>query len=371
MVDLKYITLAKAIQTDIETHVYREGQRIPPIRQLAELYHVNPQTAQKAVAHLASLGLLESRRGAGSRVREAGLRTGVPLLIDRQRAGFLDHLNDLTNYHARDIYLCYLMETSARKIGSGFLIYDRDETLAPPRFERELDSAQAVIVLGDLPACRMEVLGKRGIPTVHLNRLAPEGPGRMASVMIPARSLQDLAQHLYSMGHQKFLFVLSRRFDAGTVFTGRLEAFRRALASCKLGPDRVEVFEFQEASDGDAQRLKSLVSRGWTAAVAYNDLTALGLYDLAARAGLSVPGQVSVTGFDDIPVAQIVTPPLTTIHVDRKELVRLAFQALDQLRAGSTPRRMILEVPTSLITRRSVQSAGLVEPQTPTTKENV
>ncbi len=358
MVDLKYIALAKTIQTDIENNFYREGQRIPPIRRLAELYQVNPQTAQKAVAHLASLGLLESRRGAGSRVREAGLRTGIPLLIDRQRAGFLDHLNDLTNYHARDIYLCYLMETSARKIGSGFLIYDRDETIAPPRFERELDSAQAVIVLGDLPPCRLEVLRKRNIPTVHLNRLVPDGPGRMASILIPSQSLHDLAQHLYSLGHQRFLFGLSRRFDAGTVFAGRLEAFRKALASCNLGPESVEVFEFQEASEGDARRLKSLVGQGWTAAVAYNDLTALGLYELAARAGLGVPSQLSVTGFDDIPVAQIVSPPLTTIQVDRKELVRLAFQALDQLRAGPAPRRMILEVPTALITRRSVQGPG-------------
>jgi len=59
-----------------------------------------------------------------------------------------------------------------------------------------------------------------------------------------------------------------------------------------------------------------------------NDLTAIGVIGKAFDLSLDIPGDLSVVGFDDIPFAQYVIPPLTTVHISQKEIANLAFGAL-------------------------------------------
>ena len=72
-----------------------------------------------------------------------------------------------------------------------------------------------------------------------------------------------------------------------------------------------------------------------TAALASNDLTAIGMIRGIHRAGLTVPGDLSVVGFDDIWLAQFTDPPLTTVRLSRTELGQQAFHAL--VRGNITP----------------------------------
>ena len=65
-----------------------------------------------------------------------------------------------------------------------------------------------------------------------------------------------------------------------------------------------------------------------TAVLASNDLTAIGTMRAARRAGLSVPQDISVVGFDDIRLAEFTEPPLTTVRLARRELAEHAFHAL-------------------------------------------
>jgi len=95
------------------------------------------------------------------------------------------------------------------------------------------------------------------------------------------------------------------------------------------------------------------VSAGFTAAIGFNDVSAVGLYGLASRSSLSIPRDLSVTGFDDIVLAQLANPPLTTIRVDRQELVRRAFELLDTLALREQPCRIEEEIGTSLVIRQS------------------
>lgn len=356
MAEKKYIVIAEKIRTDIKNGVYTEAGRIPPIRELAKRYGANPQTVNKATAYLESSGFLEPRRGAGSMVRTPAAVPGrtkkVLMLIDRRRAQLLSDLNDLANYHGKDIYLSYLMEASARNLGSGFVVFDR-EAPPSPEFIAAVSEASAFLIQGTLPDFCFEYLIEANIPSVVINRHITPGAGRIGSILIPEGQIREMVNYLMSLGHTKFLYALSDRFDQTVLFDTRLEILRDAVASCGFAPDAVEVFIYSDVPGRDSDRLASLVSAGFTAAIGYNDVSAVGLYGLASRASLSIPHDLSITGFDDIVLAQLAIPPLTTIRVDRQELVHRAFALLDTLESREQPCRIEEQIGTSMIIRQS------------------
>lgn len=145
--------------------------------------------------------------------------------------------------------------------------------------------------------------------------------------------------------------------DARARFVG----FRDALDAAGLKPpDRPDVRgDFTERSGAFAMmELLRLRKRPPRAIVFGNDQMAVGALAVLADAGLSVPDDVAVSGFDDIQLARHVTPPLTTVRQPMRglgeECVRLLFRRLDDPSAA----REIVELPTQLIVRRSCGCAG-------------
>lgn len=354
----KYIEIAERIRKDIESGVYREGERIPPIRRLSELYDANPQTVNKATAYLASLGLLVPRQGSGSVVRipeTASRSKGVSMLIDRSRSLLLSDLDNMVNHHGKDIYLSYLMEMSRRELPSGFIVYDRDTTAVPQEFVSQLDRSAGFIVQGTLPEPYLKVLAAKNVPTVFINRPLPgPGDGRFGAVMISLDQIGGMMNYLLSLGHQKILYLFSREFEENEVFTERYEAALSGIGSWNL-PERPELRIFRFCP-GDAESLRSLealTGEGFTAGFGYNDASALSFYPLLAQCGRRIPKEFSVVGFDDIAVSRLATPPLTTIRVNRQRIVQLAFTLLDRLSGSGSGARMEETLPTELVFRSS------------------
>jgi DNA-binding LacI/PurR family transcriptional regulator len=95
-----------------------------------------------------------------------------------------------------------------------------------------------------------------------------------------------------------------------------------------------------------------------TAIIAGNDLQALGVYQAAREARLHIPEDLSVVGFDDLPVAQWVGPPLTTV---RQPLVEMAIAAAELVLAiarGDEPAQTRIELATELVIRESAAPPG-------------
>jgi LacI family transcriptional regulator len=90
-----------------------------------------------------------------------------------------------------------------------------------------------------------------------------------------------------------------------------------------------------------------------TAVLTSNDLTAIGALGAITRAGLRVPDDISVVGFDDIELSQFTQPPLTTIRLSRDELGRKAFDALYETVEGQQRSGHEIKVSTSLVLRKS------------------
>jgi DNA-binding LacI/PurR family transcriptional regulator len=86
--------------------------------------------------------------------------------------------------------------------------------------------------------------------------------------------------------------------------------------------------------------------------LASNDLTAIGMMRAVRRAGLVVPRDISIVGFDDIRLAEFTEPPLTTVRLSRQELAERAFHALLSNLDGQ-PKRPESKVETHLVVRES------------------
>jgi LacI family transcriptional regulator len=178
-----------------------------------------------------------------------------------------------------------------------------------------------------------EMARRADVPMVFLNRDV-SGP-RVAAVWIdwPAATAEVVA-YLAGLGHRRVALVVPSRTDARA--GNREDWYRPALARAGLGPDRALVFREAMSLEGGhaaGQRLLGTEPRP-TAAICHNDVMAIGLLQACAERRLRVPGDLSIVGWDDVPYASLVTPPLTTVRVPRYELGRAAARTLLDLMAG-------------------------------------
>lgn len=131
----------------------------------------------------------------------------------------------------------------------------------------------------------------------------------------------------------------------------RLMGYRQALSDAGLAEAGVDVGDFTEESGNAAMR--RLLAAGTPDAVfVANDLMAVGAMRAIADAGLRVPADVAVIGFDDAPVAQTVTPQLTTVRQPAARQGELIAERLLQLLAGEQP-SLVTIVETELVVRGS------------------
>lgn len=164
-----------------------------------------------------------------------------------------------------------------------------------------------------------------------------------------------MVQHLVALAHRRIAIIRGspRNHDAAE----RLRGWRDALRDAGLAIDPALELDgdFNEHSGYlAAQRMLALEPRP-TALFASNDAMALGAMSALRDAGLAVPGDVAVAGFDDIPMARYVDPPLSSVHVDISALgERAARCLLERIADGGAMRRALHEVlPATLVIRRS------------------
>lgn len=206
---------------------------------------------------------------------------------------------------------------------------DADEADLAREVRRRCDAI--VLCSPRMPEDQLRELIRELEPVVIINRdLAADAPVVMADYESGIRSL---AEHLYGLGHRRMMFLQgntrsasnSAREDGLAAFRLRHPDVDLALHPCGVG------FE-----DG-YQAAEAVVRTGATAVLAFNDLVGLGLISALQARGVSVPGDVSVTGFDDITFARFSTPALTTASVPVQELGEEAWIRLRALIEGAEP----------------------------------
>ena len=164
-----------------------------------------------------------------------------------------------------------------------------------------------------------------GVPVALLGQALD---GHAAVTIDNEAGAYDMTVHLAELGHRRVAHVAGGAVNADA--QARLAGYRRALAVHGLEADPALVFQgdFTEAS-GYAAGQEILGRDDRPAAVfAANDAMALGVLKALREGGLSVPADVALAGFDDVPVAAYVAPSLTTVHVPIQEMGARAVEAV-------------------------------------------
>lgn len=165
--------------------------------------------------------------------------------------------------------------------------------------------------------------------------------------------------HLADLGHTRIAFLGGP--ENTTTGRDRRRAFERLGNTGQFTLDAdlvVSCSAFNEAAGADGMQRILRSGRKFTALVAANDLLALGCYDALAAAGITCPGDVSVTGFNDMPFVDRLSPPLTSIHIQHDELgVQAARLLLEEIRGENVTRKTVRLDPR-LIVRGSTAAAA-------------
>lgn len=168
-----------------------------------------------------------------------------------------------------------------------------------------------------------------------------------------ARGSYEATRLLLDAGHRSIAFVGPGATSDG-VINARYTGYRRALSEAGFDGDHAQVVANVTFADAEAAADELLAHPAkLTAAVVTADILAIGLIKALARRGIQVPTDFSLVGFDDLPIAAMVTPTLSTVRQDIAEKARAAVELLtDQLGGHREPHRIVLE--PQLIERESV-----------------
>lgn len=191
------------------------------------------------------------------------------------------------------------------------------------------------------------------LPVVFLNS-APGGALQPALNVDNRGGARAMVTHLLDLGHRRLAFVTgpASNFDAAE----RRRGCRDALRAAGLAPaDAVEIAgDFGEESGQAAGEAIVRLSPRPTAVFAANDSMAVGVLLAFRRAGVKVPGEIAVAGFDDIPIARFASPPLSTVRLDIRTLGERALAWLLVELSGEGRSRAVREVlPIRLVLRES------------------
>ena len=165
--------------------------------------------------------------------------------------------------------------------------------------------------------------------------------------------ISEAVQHLVSLGHTDIAHIAGSHEIYSAVI--RENAFKAAIKKFVRGAGKPRIYEGDFRFEGGRHAARRILAekKRPTGVVVANDMMALGAMQEFKAAGLSIPGDISIIGFDDISFASLSEPPLTTVCSPRVEIGRRAVEAL--LLTVDRPHQLGVEIkiPTYLITRGS------------------
>ena len=327
---LKYVQIAEALKADIVAGRLAPNDRLPSFADLRERYGATPATASQAYAVLERERLVTRERGRGVFV-------GAPR---RSRTGIVAVTGGC---YARPHLWAYWsslfqgIEEAAAKAGVEMLFTKLgSETMLSDKIDGVLLSEQfADATSRKLPS---------GLPCVSL--LLPI-EGVMSMAVDDYHGVRMAIDHLLALGHRKIAYLCEGYQGYWT--RRRLCAYRDGLEEAGIARDARWLRSLPATLPGDCDfRLGGLnAMRTWlrddwrelgcTALLVHNDDAANGALQALAEAGVHVPRQVSVMGFDGAGTDQMCIPPLTTIQVPLRQIGAAGMELLLRLIRGETP----------------------------------
>jgi LacI family transcriptional regulator len=202
----------------------------------------------------------------------------------------------------------------------------------------------------------VQILKDADCPYVRIASVSLDEPARMV-VTNDSRGAAEAARHLAQLGHRRIAFISGPDTFRSSHERGR--GFREGLAEHGLSLDDALVRQGAYTFESGVEAAQSLLAAANppTAIFAGNDEMAIGVMKAARDAGLDVPGDLSIVGFDDLPMASRVWPNLTTVRLPIRDMGRMAAEKLTAGLRGLDPATLVQpEVDPSLVVRDSTSA---------------
>ncbi|WP_047865947.1 LacI family DNA-binding transcriptional regulator [Rubrobacter aplysinae] len=347
------------------------------LKKVAGVLGVSPSTVSNAYNRPDQLSP-ELRERVFETARRLGYSGPDPLgrSLRRQRAGTIGVLyTDRLSYAFRDPAAVLFLEgvsEATEEAGLGLLLIP-----GAPREKRDTEAVREAAVDGMIVFCMAEedpllaAALERRLPVVLVEQ--PPVEGLPAVVIDDEGASREAAEHLISLGHERLAVAsmeLSYQPEGGLAGVerqraatyrpslARLTGYETAVAAAGLSWEQTPVYECvgnsPEQGRAAAREILGQTPRP-TAVLCMSDLLAAGVMQEARSQGLSVPEELSVVGFDDVPEAARAEPPLTTVNQPHVEKGRQAGRGLVSL-LGGEPAPRTASLPTRLVVRSSTAS---------------
>jgi len=309
-----------------------------------------PETRQRVLATARRLGYRPSALARSLRLRRTfTLGMLIPDITNPFFPPIIKGAEDTAHARGYNVILCNTEDSS-----------EREATYLRVLRERQVDglliasSFTADTVIADLR--------KERFPFVLVNRGSSRGADDLGVLADNRAGMSSAIDHLVELGHRRIGIVAGPQ----TTTTGheRLAFAKSALRARRVRLDESLVAVSEGFSEETGYRAARRVFRAGappTAVVCANDLIALGVLRAAHEVGLSVPAELSIVGFNDIPLAGRFDPPLTTVRVPQQEMgARAATLLIAELEGEPIEARRVL-VDATLVVRASTAAPARAE----------
>lgn len=306
---------------------------------------LSPETRQRVLDAAHELGYIPD---AAARSLVSGRTWTIGLVMSRSAKQI-----------SSDAYLSHMLDSLVREAnrkGMRLMLDILEDDTIIPHCQDIIGSKRLDGVIYSGPRFHDEALdlfSKNKFPTVLMGQFPA---GSFSWVDVDNRGAAYLAtRHLAELGHRQIACITNAPLEY-TAAAQRMAGYQDALreAGLPFDPDllRCGDFDYRSGYQQMANLLKNTAKRP-TAALVASDVLAVGALSALREANLRIPQDMALVGFDDIPLASYLDPPLTTVRLPVNGLVDAAVELLVQLIEGQTPEPAHLLFDTELVIRRS------------------
>lgn len=255
------------------------------------------------------------------------------------------------------------LEAAARRAGYRIALEFISSENHPEIDHWNQETTAGFIILGggDLSSDWVKAATDSRLPVVMLDHFIP---GIELPTVVPDNfaGAYSMTQYLIEMGHQRIGFIRgpSKYWTLGERQAGYMLAVQRAGLASSSDPELIppRISRGDEKGYGEMQHLLGMADPP-TAVFAVSDKAAVGAYRAALDRGLTIPDDISIVGFDDIEIAQLLNPSLTTVQTPGETMGQVAFDRLLDLLDNNdqaAPLPIKWTIPTRLVIRKSVRN---------------
>ena len=331
--------LYEQLQEELRQLIRRENpMMLPSERELMEQYKVSRKTVRRAIQQLAEEGMLTQVHGKGTLVTPGNKDHGRVLIL-------IDHFHQMPLYEY-EIYLAVRSSLREHDIPATVLMVDPDSP-EPPSAPDSQWKGKTLLFSAICNRKDSQDQLRRHFGDLLVVGYKPAIPGYTAIYSDIRDGISKITRHLIASGHRRIAYAGLAR-DAE-----RHDAYRSELAAAGIPYDPSICFETIGTRHSGYQTGMSILGHAtdFSAILAHNDLSALGMMEAAMRMNIRIPADLSLAGCDNIGDAANFPQPLTTCAHDHELYRRLTLEFLSGAQLPESTR-----LPMRTIIRNSVKN---------------